>query len=261
VILDFTVGLELEFYVLTPDGFTIANLASGKFPQKNYDIADLYSINFNQLLGDFEVYGYNIKRESGPGQLEVDFGPSKSVAEICNKIDIFKDLAAKLAAIHGFEISYHPKPLEGHPGSAIHVHLSSPLFDPYGIAANNGFVTAKRDADNDYVRWAIGGILTNVKADLAVFLPSAASLKRIEPYLNAPTKICWGRNNRSVLMRVPDSKPKRIEHRLAGADANPAAVMAAVMNAAAHGIENKIEPSEPIFGNAWDAVYVREAII
>ena len=76
-----------------------------------------------------------------------------------------------------------------------------------------------------------------------------------------PTKICWGKNNRSVAIRIPDSKPKRLEHRVAGADATPEKVCAAIVNAAQYGIENKVDPGELVYGNAWDGKYKYPLII
>jgi glutamine synthetase len=259
--ISFNFGAELEFYVFGQDGELVADLSTGKFPQKFYELSEEFKPHAHQLLGEIGIYGFDVKQESGPGQFEIQFKPYNDPTELVNKILEFKYLAEKLKAKYPLQISFHPKPLAEHPGSALHIHLSSELFDPYGIVANGGFVHARRDGDNDYVLWAIGGLLAKMRDNLNIFLPNHESLQRIEDYMNAPTKICWGRNNRSVAIRIPDGKPKRLEHRVSGADANPEKVIAAIIEAATYGIQNKINPGEPIWGNAWDKIYDRELLL
>ena len=257
--IDFTVGAELEFYLLTPEGETIANLSTGKFPQKRYAVSADYAENLNTFIT--QVAHYNLSQESGPGQYEVQFNPTNDVEALAQQINEFREEAGLAASRAGLYLSFEAKPLDGHPGSSLHIHFSSELFDPWGLVANNGIVTPKRDADNDYVLWAIGGMLQKMPEDVSIFVPTTESRKRIEPWLNAPTKICWGRNNRSTAIRIPDGKPKRIEHRVSGADANALAVLNAVTSAAIYGIENKITPDEQVFGNAWEDKYIRPSIL
>ena len=250
---NFTVGAELEFYLFDSKmGGLVSDESTGKFPQKFYDLHEEYKAKIVDLFADFDSYDYEMKQESGPGQFEVQFKHFKTVDELANNISEFKYLAEKLKVKYGLEFSYHPKPLEGHTGSGLHIHICTDAFDPYGLIANGGFMQAKRDSDNDHVLWAVGGLLAKVKKDLPIFLPTPESRLRLVDFMNAPTKICWGRNNRSVLVRIPDGKPKRLEHRLAGSDSDPKAVAEAVIAAAIYGIENKIVPPEPIWGNAWD---------
>jgi len=142
----------------------------------------------------------------------------------------------------------------------MHINFSSPLFDPWGMEANGGVVTIKRSEDNNYVLWAIGGMLEKMAENIHIFVPTEESRKRIEPWFNAPTKICWGRNNRSTAIRIPDSKPKRIEHRVSGADAEPLKVISAIVDAASYGIVNQTPPDEEIFGNAWEDKYNKPLI-
>ena len=257
--IEYTVGAELEFYLLTPEGGTIANIASGKFPQKRYKVSDTYAENLNLFFS--EVAPWEITAESGPGQYEVQFEPASNANELANKVNQFRQIAEAAAERAGLVLSFAAKPLEGQPGNSLHVHFSSELFDPWGLVANNGIVKMKRDADNDYVLWAIGGMLQKLPEDVNIFIPSAESRLRIEPWLNAPTKICWGRNNRSTAIRIPDGKPKRIEHRVSGADADAMLAINAVVDAAIYGIQNKILPDEPIFGNAWEDKYTRPMLL
>lgn len=257
--MEYTVGAELEFYLLDPDGNSIADLSSGKFPQKRFSVSKQYEQNFNLFMKHLE--GYNITPESGPGQYEVQFAPVDKASELGMRVNEFKEFAHLAAGKSGILISFDAKPLAGYCGSSLHVHFSSPLFDPWGLIANKGIVKMKRDADNEYVLWAIGGMLDSMPQDIRLFIPTAESRLRIEPWLNAPTKICWGRNNRSTAIRIPDGKPKRVEHRVSGADADAEKVIIAIVNAAEKGIKNKINPGEPIFGNAWDDKYALPSIL
>lgn len=259
--IDYTVGAELEFYICSLDGENIADLASGKFPQKRFDIAPEYKERVSNFIDELAAAGYHIDLESGPGQFEVQFPPFADKAVLAAKTLRFKEISQEIALGHQLLVTFAAKPFDEYTGNGFHVHYCSSIFDPYGLQANNGAMQARRDAENKYVLWAIGGMLSRIKPHNAIFFPTQQSFKRIEPFFNAPTKICWGRNNRSCAVRIPDSKPKRIEHRIAGADASPKAVIDAVIADAEYGINKRIEPGEPIFGNAWDGQYERESIV
>jgi len=259
--IDHTIGAELEFYICSPDGEIIADLTSGKFPQKRYDILPQFQPKILAYINELKSPGFDISEESGPGQFEVQFKPNKEADKLAEEIRNFREISAEVAVKHELILNFTAKPFDGHCGNGLHIHFSSSLFDPYGLAANNGAMQAKNDPENQYILWAIGGMLANMNKHNAIFFPNENSLKRITPYLNAPTKICWGRNNRSCAIRIPDSKPKRIEHRVAGTDTDALAVIKAVISDAEQGINNKISPGEPIFGNAWDAQYQLATII
>jgi len=87
---------------------------------------------------------------------------------------------------------------------------------------------------------------------MAIFAPNVNSFRRFAPNLYVPTAATWGYNNRSVALRVPAGSPesKRIEHRVAGADANPYLALAAVLAGVHHGLINEATPPEPRADNA-----------
>jgi glutamine synthetase len=91
---------------------------------------------------------------------------------------------------------------------------------------------------------------------MLLFAPNANSFRRLRPLSYAPTAPTWGHNNRTVALRVPAGAPsaRRIEHRVAGADANPHLVLAAVLAGIHHGLTHELEPSAPIEGNAYAQV-------
>jgi glutamine synthetase len=89
---------------------------------------------------------------------------------------------------------------------------------------------------------------------LLLYIPGFNGYRRLQPGSYAPTRIAWGRNNRSVVVRVPasDDKARRLEHRMSGADANPYFVLAGVLGGMLEGLENAKLPPPPVEGNAYN---------
>ena len=87
----------------------------------------------------------------------------------------------------------------------------------------------------------------------AVFAPSYNAYRRFQPGAHAPTYPCWGYENRTVAVRVPagNQKARRLEHRVAGADANPYLVLAVILGAMLDGIEQNLSPGEPVTGDGY----------
>ena len=83
--------------------------------------------------------------------------------------------------------------------------------------------------------------------------PNANSYRRLRPLSYAPLAATWGHDNRTVALRVPSgpAAARRIEHRLAGADASPYLVLAAVLAGIHHGLCKRLEPGPPTRGNAY----------
>jgi glutamine synthetase len=87
-----------------------------------------------------------------------------------------------------------------------------------------------------------------------VFAPHLNSYRRLCPGGLAPTTIGWGYENRTAALRIPGGPhgARRIEHRVAGADANPYLVLAAILAGALDGMERAVEPAEPVSSNSHD---------
>ncbi|MCC7260590.1 MAG: glutamine synthetase, partial [Alphaproteobacteria bacterium] len=151
---------------------------------------------------------------------------------------------------------FSARPYEEQPGSGMHIHLT--LHDAQG---DN--VLYKKDQNiSPEMRHAIGGLIATLRESMLWFAPHEESYRRFVPKLNAPTHICWGGNNRTAALRLPDdiSGYKHIEHRVPGADADPHAVIAASLAGVHHGLMNKLEPGEQIFGNAFLDMYALESL-
>ncbi|MCL4104515.1 UNVERIFIED_CONTAM: hypothetical protein GTU68_047477 [Idotea baltica] len=130
----------------------------------------------------------------------------------------------------------------------MHMHCS--LIDEQGA---NVFDDGS-DKGADVLRHAIAGCLTTMQDSMLLFAPNLNSYRRFQRGSHAPLAPSWGYENRTVSVRVPADAPiaTRIEHRVAGADANPYLVAAAILAGMLHGIENKLQAPEPMEGNAYD---------
>jgi glutamine synthetase len=104
------------------------------------------------------------------------------------------------------------------------------------------------------LRHAVGGQLAAMAESTLVFAPHFNSFRRLRPNSHAPTAVAWGYENRMVAIRIPGgpSSARRIEHRVAGADANPYLVLAAILGAALIGIEKKLSPGEPATTDVYE---------
>jgi glutamine synthetase len=142
--------------------------------------------------------------------------------------------------------TFMAKPFADIPGSGLRVH-----FSLYDNDERNVFFEAsslERPAISDTFRHAIGGLAETMSDAMAIFAPNANSYRRLIPGNFAPLTPNWGYNHRDVALRIPVSGEKdcRIEHRVAGADANPYLVMAALVAGIHHGICQGCEPGTMI---------------
>ena len=153
-----------------------------------------------------------------------------------------------VAKQQGMRASFMAKPFGDLAGNGMHMHCS--LIDEKGDNAfNNG-----SDQGNELLRHAIAGCLATMKECMLLFAPHLNSYRRFQRGSHAPLAPTWGYENRTVSIRVPaDShQAMRIEHRVAGADANPYLVMSAILAGMLYGIEKRLQAPEPIEGNAYD---------
>ena len=116
-------------------------------------------------------------------------------------------------------------------------------------AATSSTTARKRAAS--CLRHAAGGLAALMAESMAVFAPSTNSYRRFAPDMFAPVNRRWGVNNRSAGIRIPVSPDaaRRVEHRCAGADANPYLVLAAILAGVHHGLANKLDPGPIAVGN------------
>lgn len=250
---------ELEFYLLdgsrkSPAVATPLVPGSSKVqpgPQV-YHPDDLYEIE--AFLND--VYDYcdvqNIPAESAiseysPGQFEINLRHVDDPVLACDHAVLLKRVVKAAARKHGFIACFMAKPFAEDAGSGLHVHMS--LLDRHG---KNYFSQDREKLAappfSARLRHAVGGLLKTMSDATAICAPNANSFRRLRPDMFAPVEPNWGVNHRVVSIRIPasDEKNLRFEHRVAGADANPYLVTAAIVAGVHYGLKNKCDPGRMI---------------
>jgi glutamine synthetase len=185
--------------------------------------------------------------EYGPGQFEVNLHHVDDPLLACDHAIRLKRLVKGVALQHGMEATFMPKPYREQAGSGAHLHVS--VVDAHG----RNIFAADDAAGSAQLRHAIGGLAATMNDTMAICAPTANSYRRFRPEAYVPLNPSWAVNNRGVAFRVPHGPPasRRVEHRLAGADANPY-LLAAIVLAGMHvGLTRKLDPGPVLAGNAY----------
>ena len=184
------------------------------------------------------------------GQAEIDM-KFDTLLTMADKLMLYKYVVKSVARAHGLSATFMPKPLFQDNGSGMHVHSSlwkggEPLFfSELGYAGLS-----------DIGRWYIGGLLAHAPAVLAFAAPTTNSYKRLVPGYEAPVNLVYSQRNRSAACRIPlyskSPKAKRVEFRCPDPSSNPYLAFAAIMMAGLDGVQNKIEPPDPVDKDLYD---------
>lgn len=187
--------------------------------------------------------------ESGLGQFEVNLNHVSDALKADDDAVYFKSIIKSCARKHGMSASFMAKPYLEHAGNGLHVHFS--VLDRDG---KNVFNDGTEDGSR-MMTSAVAGLIDTMAEMTLIFAPHMNSYRRFSPASLAPTKPVWGYENRTAAVRIPGGPAvaRRIEHRVAGADANPYLVVAAIFGAAAIGIQGELTPPAALKGNAYDA--------
>ncbi|WP_114391759.1 glutamine synthetase family protein [Oleisolibacter albus] len=187
--------------------------------------------------------------EYGPGQYEITLSHVADALKAADDAILFKRAVKGVAQRHGFEATFMAKPYTDQASSGMHIHMS--VLGPDG----RNIFAAEAPEGSEALRWAIGGLAETMPACMALAAPGANSWRRFQVGSYAPTVIAWGVNNRTAPLRIPAGPPasRRVEYRIAGADANPYLVLAGMLAGLLHGLENRIDPGPPLVGNAYGA--------
>jgi len=188
--------------------------------------------------------------EVGLEQFEVSFLPSLDIDCVIQQTEQFKTVLREVCEPKGITTDFSAKPLADQPGSGLHVH-----FHLQDTGGRNVFTRAGDEMDAAFsnpLRYCISGMLTLMNPCMVFFAPKQASYARFVAKSNAPLTVSWGTNNRTVALRLPSKAldNKHIEHRVAGSDAAIADAVWAVLAGACYGLEQRMEPPEPIYGDA-----------
>ena len=159
-------------------------------------------------------------------------------------------MVKELAAQEGLRATFMGKPWNDDEGSGFHLHVS--LCDGEGA---NACADPEDEAGLAAVsRHFIAGVLEHAPAMMAFFNPTVNSYRRLNTEALVPTRVCWGHDNRFVLVRVPQERggATRIEVRLGDGTANPYLAYTAALAAGLDGIRRELEPPEPLEGLIYE---------
>jgi len=252
------VAVEMEFYLTDrrrgPSGEPLPPISPATgLPDRS---RQLYSIASLDVYGAFirdvaeaakaqEIPASTAITENSPGQFEINLYHAPDALLAADHAVLLKRVIREIAKRHDFEATFMAKPFLDQAGSGMHVHCS--LLDGKG---GNVFADGS-EIGGPVLRQAIGGLAATTAEAMALFAPNLNSFRRYQPGSLVPTAPSWGANNRSVAFRIPLSgdKARRIEHRIAGADANPYLAVAGILAGMLHGIERKLMPAAMAVGD------------
>jgi len=244
------VATELEFYVMDgssretgvpmppsvltchgrPNGFQLYEMDAVDGMQPYLDLVRSYC-EAMRLPADATI------AEFGPGQYEINLNHKADALSAADDCIYLKRIVEQAARKFGLKSTCMAKPYPDHAGSGLHVHAS--LIDRDG---NN--VLDARGGEPVMLKSVVAGMLKTMRQSQLVFAPFANSYRRFQPSSFAPVDIDWGYGHRGTAIRIPEvnGPGARIEHRVAGADANPYLLLAAILGGMLLGIENTLDP-------------------
>nr|WP_321458329.1 glutamine synthetase family protein [uncultured Cohaesibacter sp.] len=250
------VATELEFYLIDgettvtghPQGPMVPGLGERLTGSQVYNMDVIAA--FEPVLA--EIYEacqiQNIPAETtisefGPGQFEMNLLHVPSALLAADHCMLFKRIVRNVARKNGLDATFMAKPYAHSAGNGFHIHMSVQDADGINLFGGDSDIEA-----NGLLRNAIGGLLQHMRECQILYAPHANSYRRFLPESYAPTTPCWGYDHRAVAIRVPTAKgaAARLEHRVAGADANPYLVIASLLAGTLSGFENQANPGEPV---------------
>jgi glutamine synthetase len=238
------VGIELEFYVLreTPRsvlGKRPSQLVAADERPSVYGIVagsrhEAFAGEVRETLLRFGLAVEACNPEAGPGQFEINLRAAPAL-QAADEAFLLKSAVKEIAARQGLLATFMAKPRSDWPGSSCHLHLSL------------------REGTSSTMRHFIGGLLEGMAELTAIVAPTPNSYRRLTPYSWAATTATWSVDNRSAGLRAigRGDDVTRVEHRQAGADANPYLAAAAALAAGLDGVERTSEPPAPLEGDAY----------
>ena len=248
------IACELEFYLVDPRRRADGGVALGasspdvgpprRATNLSMDAVESNAVFLNRIDTAAAAQGVPVcgaVAEYGIGQFEVNLRHVADPLLAADHAVLLKRIVQGVARSMGMQATFMAKPFAHQPGSGLHVHMS--LVDESGA---NRFGAAGGEA---LLKQAIAGMQALMFDSVGIFAPNVNSHRRFLGQF-VPTTLDWGYDNRSVAFRVPASRAsaRRVEHRVAGADASPHLVLAVLLAAVLHGITHRLEASAPVEG-------------
>lgn len=259
------VAPEIEFYLVqkNPDPDYPLSPPVGRSGRpigggQGYSIAGINE--FDELIDDIyhfsEAQGLEIDtliHEEGAGQLEINLRHGDPV-KLADQVFLFKRTIREAALKHDIYATFMAKPIQGQPGSAMHIHQS--IND---LTTGQNIFAAENGNETDAFRFFIGGLQRHMPAALVMLAPYVNSYRRLIPDVSAPVNVRWGYDNRTTAFRIPRSSPegRRVENRIPSSDANPYLALAGSLACGLLGLKNRIVPDDP----AVASVNLKEVVL
>ena len=223
----------------------------GYFPVPPHDtLQDIRSeivLALQRVGVQVEVHHHEVST-AGQNEIDMKFSPLTRMAD---NVMLYKYFCKNVARRHGKVATFMPKPLFADNASGMHCHQSlwkdekNLFFDAGGYALTS-----------ELCRWYIGGLLKHAHALMSFCAPTTHSYKRLVPGYEAPVNLAMSQRNRSAAARIPmysDSpNAKRVEFRCPDPSANAYLAFAAMLMAGLDGVQNKIDPGDPLDKNIYD---------
>lgn len=248
----FNLGPEPEFFLMkfNEDGSVSDTLNDhgGYFDLAPTDLAENCR---RDIVLELQELGFEIEashHEGAPGQHEIDWQYANAV-EACDNIQTFKLIVKTVARKHNLHATFMPKPMEGIHGSGMHMNIS--LFK----GNQNAFVSPNDETElSQTAHQFMAGLIKHAKAYTAVTNPLVNSYKRLSSGFEAPNAIAWSKQNRTPMLRVPNShgNSKRLEVRSVDPSANPYLALSVLLKAGLDGIDNELSVPEPKTQNMYE---------
>jgi glutamine synthetase len=254
------VAPEMEFYLvemqadedipLTPPVGRTRRTEAGR-QSFSIDAINEYDSIFDVIYDWCEIQGLQLDtliHEMGTAQMEINLDHGDPL-DLADQVFRFKRTVREVALRNNMYATFMAKPMQGQPGSAMHLHQS--VVD----AASGANIFSGADGSPSPLFFNfIGGLQRYLPAAMPFFAPYVNSYRRLSRYTSAPINLSWGYDNRTCGLRVPHSSPqaRRVENRLAGVDVNPYLAIAASLACGYLGMKGGIQPGEPLAGSAYE---------
>ena len=254
------VAPEIEFYLVKPNTDPdypleppIGRSGRPEIGRQSFSIAAVNEFDdlFDDIYDYSEAQGLEIDtliHEEGAAQMEINLLHGDAV-DLADQVFLFKRTIREAALRHKMYATFMAKPMSGEPGSAMHIHSS--LVD---IETGRPiFSDADGNPTKEFFSF-IAGHQRYLPAVMCILAPYVNSYRRLERWSASPTNVSWGYDNRTVGLRVPYGPPhaRRLENRIPSSDANPYLAIAASLACGLLGIEEGLNPDDPVDGSASD---------
>ena len=246
-------GVECEYFLISSDGLNVADSRDTQ-SKPCYDQSALmrrYDL-IKEICDSMIELGwkpYQNDHEDANGQFEMNWDYDDCLITADRHV-FFKFMVKSLAEKHGLRATFMPKPFENLTGNGCHAHVSL-----WSGKINKFLDTGDRYGLSKIAYNFVGGILRNAKSLSSFFNPTINSYRRINAPATksgatwSPSSISYTGNNRTHMIRIPD--PGRFELRLMDGSTNPYLLQASIIAAGLYGLDNKIDPGEPLSCNMY----------